>query len=61
MTDLTPEEPKDPDIFSEGIMSPEGNNFVSQDLKHRAQTLPPKLDVKQIDWDELDELLQVSK
>lgn len=31
------------------------------ELKQRSSTLPPKLDVKQIDWDELDDLLQVER
>lgn len=37
----------------------EGYSIQESAVTNRAVTLPSKLDIKQIDWDELDELLQV--
>jgi Ras association domain-containing protein 2/4 len=41
--------------------SPMGSNCSSKEASplHKYTTLPPKLDVKQIEWDEIDDLLQV--
>ncbi|GLH16114.1 Cysteine-rich protein 1 [Gryllus bimaculatus] len=45
------------------LSSSETTSVLSNEteLKQRSSTLPPKLDVKQIDWDELDDLLQVER
>lgn len=37
----------------------ETSSAMSSEHKHKSLTLPHKLDIKQIDWDELDDLLQV--
>uniref|UniRef100_A0A1B0CI23 Putative ras gtpase effector rassf2 n=1 Tax=Lutzomyia longipalpis TaxID=7200 RepID=A0A1B0CI23_LUTLO len=40
-----------------------GSESSSKDVSpsHKSATLPPKLDVKQLDWDEIDDLLQVER
>jgi Ras association domain-containing protein 2/4 len=37
----------------------ETSSALSSEHKLKSLTLPHKLDIKQIDWDELDDLLQV--
>jgi hypothetical protein len=34
-------------------------DVANQNLAGKSLTLPPKLDIKSIEWDELDDLLQV--
>ncbi|XP_049762968.1 uncharacterized protein LOC126090739 isoform X3 [Schistocerca cancellata] len=59
LADVT-DENKEQETSCDELSSPDSSN-VNHELKHGAQTLPPKLDVKQIDWDELDDLLQVER
>ncbi|XP_049939419.1 uncharacterized protein LOC126415861 [Schistocerca serialis cubense] len=59
LADVT-DENKEQETSCDELSSPDSSN-ANHELKHGAQTLPPKLDVKQIDWDELDDLLQVER
>ncbi|XP_067009207.2 ras association domain-containing protein 4 [Anabrus simplex] len=54
---------EEPEVDVEEPLTPEPDACLvtDTDRKHKALTLPPKLDVKQIDWDELDDLLQVER
>ncbi|KAK7866642.1 hypothetical protein R5R35_000262 [Gryllus longicercus] len=53
----------EPEAEPDELSSSETTSVLSNEteLKQRSSTLPPKLDVKQIDWDELDDLLQVER
>uniref|UniRef100_A0A182JZS5 LIM zinc-binding domain-containing protein n=1 Tax=Anopheles christyi TaxID=43041 RepID=A0A182JZS5_9DIPT len=46
---------------SKPVSSSESSKEVSPSHAGKYVTLPPKLDVKQLDWDEIDELLQVER
>ncbi|XP_075215008.1 ras association family member isoform X1 [Lycorma delicatula] len=52
------------EVDSEGIdidKTDVSSSTGSSNLSGKCLTLPPKLDLRQIDWDELDELLQVER
>lgn len=61
MADSDAENAKDCDrvTCSSETCGSETSSAVSSEQKLKSLTLPHKLDIKQIDWDELDDLLQV--
>lgn len=61
MGDSVAESAKDCDgvTCSSETCGSDSSSAMSSEHKLKSLTLPNKLDIKQIDWDELDDLLQV--